>query len=215
MFKISLFYAVLTILLYGGEVKPLYDKNEIMEVLQSLDWSADQSIFANHPQQDTPLLFRAHNQMESFATRRNYGGAEIIHATPCLNVACHMLRAGMHHHYDNMPPKYGLLSIYETTPDQRFYRDEHLEAIAANGLVDNGVTLHDIEEFNDKIHHETALTERNKQVGLYMWRIKGFSELEFASVPDNHQILAVLQTNQKVSTQNPVDKPTHTPRLTP
>jgi hypothetical protein len=192
-----------------------YSKEDVMEVIQSLDWSADQSCFANHPQQDKPLLFRAHNQMESTATRRDYGGKQIVHATPCLDVACHMLRAGMHHHYENMPPKYGLLSVYEAVSDQRFYPDEYLESIAEGRLDDKGVALYEIDTFNNTNHHETSLTERNNLVGLYMWRIKGFSTLEFAPVTDHHPILEILQANQKISTPQPTANPTRTAHHTP
>jgi hypothetical protein len=193
----------------------LYSTDEMMGVIQSLAWSSDQAGFANDPQQDKPLLFRAHNQLESHAIRREYGGAHIIHATPCLNVACHILRAGMHKHYENMPPKYGLLSVYEATRDQRFYPDEHLESVAEGRLEDKGVALYEIDAFNDKDHHETALTERNTPVGLYMWRIKGFAGLEFAPVPDDHPVLDVLKANQKVIAPQPTGKPAHMVRLTP
>lgn len=191
-----------------------YSADEITEVIQSLAWSADQTCFANNPQ-DRALLFRTHNQLESHATRRDYGGAHIVHASPCLDVACHILRAGMNKHYDNIPPKYGLLSVYEATADQRFYPDETLEAVAAGQVDDKGVPLYEIDAFNNIDHHETALTERNNLVGLYMWRIKGLAGLEFAPVAADHPILEILQANQKQSAQNLTDKPEQMSRFIP
>ena len=111
------------------ENKMYYEREEIQEVLDSLDWEKPNFIINNNPQKD-PLLFRIHLILNPYAVSGDHDGwpaGETVLATPRYaqfdNYARLLtLTRGMQ--YD-MPYHrfYSLLSVFKASENNKFTND--------------------------------------------------------------------------------------------
>ncbi|HEY1095779.1 MAG TPA: hypothetical protein VGF14_00905 [Alphaproteobacteria bacterium] len=176
----------------------IYSKEEVELTLAGMDWQSPDDFMQNDPQ--NPVLFRAHNTLDPENTR-DFGTADkLIHATPVFTVAASLLRGKMNQHYEHIPPRHGFLSIYPCAPDQTFYPDEHLEAVAKGKMVDEGIPLYAITAFHEDKHYETGIPSQTPSLGLYLYRHGGIGkDIQVAPLPENHPLRDILKANQKPS----------------
>ena len=186
------------------ENKMYYEREEIQEVLDSLDWEKPNFIINNNPQKD-PLLFRIHLLLNPYAVRGYHDGSpsgETVLATPRYTQFDHYVRdltltRGMQYDMPHGPNRriYSLLSVFKASENNKFTDD--------TGITDGAPykKLKDIKgDSFDKECFETALIPgENPRVGFYLVRgftSPSFGEMEITPITYGSKIYEILKTNQ-------------------